>query len=156
MVVDETPQYNNDLKHKLHDLVALDKISSIEMISEQIGADEETTREWLSELVEEGSISGTLSEDGARFYSSDLKVSTAPIVAHEELLAKKKSIKSYHAKLLAITGIIMLILGTIVRSLRTIDFRFDNVGIAIYFIGLAIMIVGWILISRANPPEKIR
>ena len=155
MVVDQTSQYNNDLKHRLHDLIALDKISSIEMISEQIEADEETTREWLHELVEEGSISGTLSEDGTRFFTSELKVSTAPIVPHEEHISQRKFIKSYHAKLLAITGIIMLILGTIVRELRTIDFRFDNVGIAIYFIGLGIMVVGWILISRANPPEKI-
>ena len=155
MVVDHTSPYDDNLKFKLHELVAHGKMSSIEMISEQVGADEETTRDVLQELVEEGSISGVLSEDGTRFYSTDLRRTTAPIVPHDEYVLKNDVHDSKQGKIIAVTGIILLILGAIVRGLRTIDFRFDNVGTAVFMIGFIVLVVGWVLFSRANPPERV-
>ncbi len=154
MVIENTTSYH-DTKLRLHDLVTFSKISSIELISEQIGIDEETIKEFLQDLVDEGSIIGTLTEDGKRFYLSDVKISTAPIVTHEEYATKPQVKTTKHAKVISLTGIVMMVLGSILRSFVAIDIRFDNVGTAVFMLGIVVLVVGWMLISRANPPQKI-
>ncbi len=155
MVVDNTSHSYNDTKLKLHDLVSIYKMSSIEMISEQIGLDEETTKEYLQELVEEGSISGSISADGTRFFLSGITISSTPTVPHEEIPMVTGFHSSRQALAITLTGLIMIIAGSITRGLASIDFRFDNVGTAVFMMGLLILIVGWVLYSKANPPQIV-
>ncbi|TFG29469.1 hypothetical protein EU527_15850 [Candidatus Thorarchaeota archaeon] len=155
MVVDHSLPYLTDVKGKLHDLVELGKVSSIEMISELIAADEDTTKGLLHELLDEGSIHGKFSSDGRRFFLTNVKVSQAPIILQEECFTETKPTDTKTAKIIAVTGLMMLILGSITRNLANIDFRFDNLGTSVFMIGLVVLVVGWILVSRANPPQKI-
>ncbi|TFG33583.1 hypothetical protein EU527_07570 [Candidatus Thorarchaeota archaeon] len=155
MVVDHTSQYYSDMKVKLHEIIALGRVSSIEMISEQIGVEEEIVREYLQDLVEEGSIEGSLSSDGTRFFLADVKVSIAPVISNVDYGPEMKVADTKLAKIITLSGFIIIILGAIIRGFSSIDFRFDNVGTALFMIGLFTLIVGWIQISRANPPSRI-
>jgi hypothetical protein len=86
------------------------KMSSISMISEQLGIDENTTREYLQELVNEGELKGFLTEDGCRFFKSDAQITSAPIVGlHQELI--QETYDTRLGKLIFLSGIVLIVLG---------------------------------------------
>lgn len=156
MVVDNTPQAFIDMKMRLHEIVASDRISSIDMISDIIGVGEDAVRDSLQSLVEDGSIQGSFSSDGTRFYLSDVKISEAPVILSDNSVPEIKPPDTRQAKMVAIVGFLMLLLGTIIRGFSSIDIRFNNVGTVVFLLGLPVLIVGWILYSRSNPPSIIR
>jgi hypothetical protein len=132
------------------------KISSLATMSDMSGADEELVRFILEELVDEGTLEGTFTIDGQRFFLSEVKVSAAPVASSKDggYFIEKKDIKI--PRLVLITGVAIMVVGYIVRGLLMIADIMEQIGGAIFMIGLAVMITGWIMISRANLPSNIR
>ncbi|MFW9981531.1 MAG: hypothetical protein ACFFE3_06425, partial [Candidatus Thorarchaeota archaeon] len=143
-------------KTRLCQIVRESKISSIEKLSNLVGAQEEEAMQALQELVSEGSLNGSFTEDGRRFFLSDIRVSSAPIVGPADLGLEIEVKDTKLAKSVFIIGLVLIVSGYIIRGLTGIDELIQNVGFGILMIGLATLIAGWMMFSRKNPPENIR
>ncbi|MHA1909964.1 MAG: hypothetical protein ACW98Y_21910 [Candidatus Thorarchaeota archaeon] len=116
MIQDTTSSNPTQLKDNLRELVDHSNMSSIEMISEALGVDEELTTELLLQLVEDGILSGYLTEDGTRFYRSDVKKSDAPIasVIDELVIEPHERSNAFYVPLL---GLIVFIAGQVIHQI---------------------------------------
>jgi len=155
MTIDHiSPDYHH-YRERLYDIVAVNKISSIDMICKHSGIDEDSVRELLIELVEEGTINGDFSEDGSRFFLSDVRISDAPVLFRYED-PEVKEVNTSSAKIVGLTGLIALIIGWVFQRLAGIHPGMVNAGFALFMVGLAAMTAGCIQFSRQNPPDKLR
>jgi len=155
MVIDHKSPIHDDMQSRLYDTVALGKVSSLEMISNLVGIEEKSVRETIETLIEEGSLEGTFTADGKRFFQSDVKVSDAPKAGIQDKGLEMKSADTRSAKAIALTGFVMLILGQILRSLIAIHPGMETVGTAIFLLGLVILFAGGYQFSRLNPVTNV-
>jgi hypothetical protein len=155
MVIDHTLPNNNDLKSRLYEMVAVGKISSLEMISNLTGLDELLVREAIDELVNEGTLEGAFAENGRRFFLADVTTSVAPIAGARDQDLEIKKANTKNAKYIGIIGVVMLIFGQILRSLVALHPGMENAGTTFFMLGLVVLIVGWYQYSRLEPPSNI-
>ena len=106
MIIDHSSSNPVELKTRLWQIVLESKISSIEKLSDITGAEEEEARLALEELVSEGSLTGSFTEDGSRFFLSDVKTSDAPIIRPVDLAPETEVKDSKISKTVFISGII--------------------------------------------------
>jgi hypothetical protein len=155
MVVDSAPTEDTDVKTRVYQVVTQHRITSLEMIAQRAGLDEDATRVALQELVEDGSLTGVVSDDGMRFFMSDVRTSKAPVaLKHEEYEIEKADTKL--GKSVFIAGIVTMIAGYVVRGFVGIQPILEHVGSGILFIGMAVLVAGWLQVSRSMPPEELR
>ncbi len=145
-----------DLKTRLYQLVAENKISSLDMMSDMVGTDEELIRASLEELVNEGNLEGSFTPDGQRFFLSEVSVSTAPVAETKDNGYVIEEADTRNGRYVLISGIVMMIAGSIIRGLITITEVLETVGSAVFMVGLGVLIVGWLMISRAQPPSNFK
>lgn len=156
MIVDKSLSEPVDLKSKLYQLVSEHKMSSLDMIGDMIGAEEEDVRSLLEELVSEGNLNGSFTDDGQRFFLSDVTVSSAPVADTKDTGFAIKEGDSRNGKLVLISGFVMLVAGYIVRGLISFGEMMEAIGSAVFMVGLVVLICGWLMISKANPPSNIK
>lgn len=155
MIIDHNSRIQGDLIIRLYDTIAVAKVSSVEMMSEIIGIDEELVQEGIEELVKEGSLNGAFSDDKKRFFLSNVKTSSAPTSDNVDTGLEIKKPNTLPAIMVVITGVIMLAVGQFMRSLVYIHPGMENGGVAVFMFGFAIMLAGWYQYSRLNPPSKV-
>ncbi len=136
--------------------MAENKISSLDMMSDMVGTDEELIRASLEELVNEGNLEGSFTPDGQRFFLSEVSVSTAPVAETKDNGYVIEEADTRNGRYVLISGIVMLIAGSIIRGLITITEVLETVGSAVFMVGLGVLIVGWLMISRAKPPSNFK
>jgi hypothetical protein len=156
MIIDKSSSEISDLKTRLYQVVAENKISSLSMICGMIGAEEEQTRLIIEELVDEGTLEGSFTSDGQRFFLSKVKVSTAPIESSKDEGYVIEKADTRQGKMILLSGLAMMIAGYIVRGFVSIFEISEQVGTAVLMVGLAVLIIGWLMITRADPPSNIK
>ncbi|MBN2230943.1 MAG: hypothetical protein JW779_15265 [Candidatus Thorarchaeota archaeon] len=156
MVIDQTVSNYEDVRIKLYQSVVQGKISSLELISQMNEMDEDSVRQLLQELIDEGTIEGNITEDGKRFFLADAKVSDAPIILKHYSEPEIGKVNTKTAKILLLTGFLMMVAGSILRGLIIIHVGMENAGVALFMIGLVVLTAGWIQFSRSNPPSNIK
>ncbi|NHI90262.1 MAG: hypothetical protein EAX87_12120 [Candidatus Thorarchaeota archaeon] len=145
-----------DLKARLLHIITNEKISSLNMISSLTETDESQIRSILEELVDEGTLEGAFTEDGQRFFLSDIKVSSAPLAPNQDEGYSVKKVDTKLGKVVFMSGLVMMGAGYIARGLTTISTVMDSVGSAAVMIGFVVLIGGWLMITRADPPSNLR
>jgi hypothetical protein len=156
MIIEHSSSSPIELKSRLCQVVLENKISSIEKLSVLTGMEEEEARIVLQELVSEGSLSGKFTEDGLRFFLSDVKVSEAPIHAPADIEPEIEVKDTRVPKIVVLSGIILMAVGYILRGITTMGDIMENAGGAVFLVGLAVLLVGWLMFSRLNPPSEKR
>ncbi len=156
MIIEHSSSNPVELKTRLCQIVLDNKISSIETLSEITGTEEEEARLALHELVSEGSLSGSFTEDGSRFFLSDIKVSDAPIIGLVDLEPEIEVQDSKLSKTVVISGIVMMAVGYLLRGLVAMGEIIVNSGSVLFMIGLAVLVGGWMMFSKINPPSNVR
>ena len=156
MIIDKSSSELIDLKTRLYHVIVENKISSLSMICDMTGADEEQARLLLEELMDEGTLEGSFTSDGQRFFLSDVKVSTAPIAPTKDEGYVIEKANTRKGRLVLISGIVMMIGGSIVRGLTAISEMMGNIGVAVFMLGLVVLTGGWLMISRADPPSNLK
>ena len=156
MIIDHSSSNPIDLKTRLCQIIIESKISSIEKLSNLAGAEEEEAVQALHELVSEGSLNGKFTEDGKRFFLSDIKVSSAPVIGPVDLGLEIEVKDTKLAKSVFILGLVLMVSGYIIRGLTNVSELIQNVGFGILMVGLVTLIAGWMMFSRKNPPGNIR
>lgn len=157
MVLKTPPQISPEQKQDLIELLTEKKLSSIQMISEIMDIDQEVTTTLLKHLLEEGIVTGSLTEDETRFFSSYTKVSSAPTIPSveaDDIVEFEPN--SPAGKIAALSGILMLIIGAILRTFTFsgTGMNIEAAGTAVFMVGFPVLIAGWIIISKQNPPDN--
>jgi hypothetical protein len=151
MIVGETSGIRAESTVNLVELVERN-VSSIDLLSSQIGIAPEEIRRMLIELVEEGTLSGRLTSDGSRFYRSDVKTSDAPTIASApQLVIERRDTRP--GILIMLSGIIMFIAGNLLVNLNVEFSVLWSIGSAVILIGPLVLVAGMFYVSRLNPPE---
>ena len=156
MIIDKSSSELIDLKTRLYQIVAENKISSLSMISNMAGSDEELIRQTLEELVDEGALEGSFTSDGQRFFLSDVSVSTAPVAPTQDEGFIIEHAETKVPKLILLSGFVMMVVGYILRGLITIDAMMEPIGSAVFMVGLIVLIAGWLMLTKSNPPSNIK
>jgi hypothetical protein len=156
MIIENSSSNPLDLKTRLHEIVTQNKISSLSMMSDIAGIDEEQICSILEELLDEGILEGTITPNGHRFFLSDVKISSAPTAPIRDNGYVVEEIDTKIPKLVLILGIAMMVAGYIMRGFVTMLGILEHVGAAVVMVGLVVLIIGWLMISKANPPSNIK
>lgn len=156
MIIDTSSPEPVDLKTRLYHVVAENKISSLDKICSLIGADEVKARSLIEELVDEGTLEGSFTSDGQRFFLSDVRVSTAPVAPTKDEGYVIEKVNTKQGKLVFLAGLVLIISGFIGRGFANVNETMQNVGAAVLMIGFVVLIAGWLMISRADPPSNLK
>ncbi len=156
MIIDKSSPEPVELKTRLYQMVAENKISSLSMMSDMAGIDEEQIRATLEELVEEGFLEGSFTLDGQRFFLSEVEVSRAPISHNLDDGYVIEYADTKVPKLILLSGFVMMVVGYILRGLTTISLMMEHIGSAVFMVGLIILVGGWLMLTKANPPSNIK
>ena len=156
MIIEHSSSSPIELRTRLCQVVLDNRISSIEKLSELTGMEEEEARIALQELVSEGSLVGKFTEDGTRFFLSDVKVSEAPILAPADVGYEIETKSSKVPKMVVLSGMILIAIGFVLRGLTAFSQILENAGGAVIMIGLATLMVGCMMFSKMNPPSRKR
>ncbi|MHA1613637.1 MAG: hypothetical protein ACTSYJ_02265 [Candidatus Thorarchaeota archaeon] len=155
MVFESKSLNHENIESTLYDTVVSSKISSLEMISNLTGINEEIVYDTIESLVEVGSLEGSFTDDKKRFFLSDVKTSDAPILDNHDTGLEMKSADTKSAKAVALLGVVMLVFGQILRGLVAVHTGMESAGTAIFLIGLVVLFTGWLQFSRLNPVSTI-
>lgn len=71
-------------KDRLAHMVKDENLSSIEVMSDEVGVSQDEVRTMLQELLEQGVLKGRITEDGMRFFQDGAKVSEHPSIPTKE------------------------------------------------------------------------
>lgn len=153
MLQDSVSPNNEDVKSELLDLIREKKISSIQTMSSMIEKDHEDTLQILSELIEEGSLEGTIDENGRRFFNSSVKVSDAPVLSKHVEPEEPATRKTTKGKLGIIAGIGLIIVGEVIPREFLATYMLENLKIGLVFLGMAAFVGGLLYLSRSETPS---
>ncbi|MHA1960277.1 MAG: hypothetical protein ACW99U_08605 [Candidatus Thorarchaeota archaeon] len=147
MVLDITQQEYSDAKQLLEALVVEKQVSSIEVMSTEIGIDNENTRLLLEELVADGRIHGRISENGERFFKSAVRMSGGRVIPSHSMAASERA-DSRKGKYAILGGIVTFIVGQVFPdSLWSVPL-IGNLGIIFVFAGMAMILAGLFHMSQ--------
>lgn len=142
----------SDKKDELIDLVLMQNVSGIQIFADRLQITTEEVIELINELLEEGKLNGTLTEDGSRFFKSDVKLSAAPTIERDDVPPSFLSFNTRPAITIVILGFIIIVSGLVVNA-----FAFDvieqNFAAVLIFVGLMIILSGLYYISQRKTPS---
>ncbi len=127
-------------------------VSAIAILSEKLELDEEAIIELINELISEDKLHGMMSEDGARFFRSDAKVSDAPVIHRDDTMPEFLSYDTRPGKVIAIIGFIVLIGAGLINYYST-DVTEENFAAILFLVGLAIFLSGLYLVTKKETPD---
>jgi len=142
----------SDKKEILLDYVLKHNVSAIVTLSEKAKLRTEEVTDLLGELVAEGRLHGSFSEEGTRFYRSDAKVSEAPIIHRED---KEPEFLRYNTRpgyLTAIIGGLILVGGTAVNIYAT-DRTEQDFAAVLFLVGIVVLFAGLFFVAKRKTPS---
>ncbi|MBE0526570.1 MAG: hypothetical protein IH631_06475 [Candidatus Thorarchaeota archaeon] len=142
----------NEKKEMLVSLVNEHNVSAIITMSEKLKIEPEEVVELINELLSEGKLQGTITEDNMRFFKSDAKVSDAPVIEHEEKLPEFLTYDTRPGFAISIFGVIVLVGGSLV-SIYASDTSEQDFAAGLFLIGLLIMFGGLYLVAKHKTPD---
>lgn len=147
MVLNASPQELIDLKQTVEQLIEVHKYSSITEISEKLEIDEDSTRELIQDLIEDGSLEGRIDESGSRFFSSNVKVSTAPsLPSGPDIEVQRPDLGNGKYGLVA--GFVLFIISEVLPDFSIGFLAMEDLRGILIIISLAIIIASLMFLSR--------
>lgn len=142
----------SEKKEKLVSLVTEHNVSAIITMSEKLKIKPEEVLELINELLSEGKLLGTITEDNKRFFRSDAKVSHAPVIEREEAVPKFLNYNTKPGYIIAIIGGIILGSGAVINN-YAIDSTEQDIAAILFLIGLFVLFFGLFLVAKRNTPD---
>ncbi|TFH10042.1 MAG: hypothetical protein E4H14_03350 [Candidatus Thorarchaeota archaeon] len=142
----------SEKKEMVVNLIVKRNVSAIITLSEKLEIETEAVIELINELISEGKLQGTFTEDGKRFFRSDAKVSDAPVIEREDIMPEFLSYNTKPGYVIAIIGALILGGGAIVNIYATDATEYDFAAI-LFLIGILILFTGLYLVAKRNPPS---
>jgi hypothetical protein len=136
-------------KQELVRLVNKENVSSILLLADMLNLTNDEVRALIEESLADGSIKGTVTEDGQRFFKTDISVSDAPVIHSEEKLPAFMEFDTRPGRITSIIGLIIIAIGVIVFS----GMGQQDVGAIVVFAGVFLMFSGLFYLSRRKTPS---
>ncbi|MFW9918784.1 MAG: hypothetical protein ACFFED_04245 [Candidatus Thorarchaeota archaeon] len=141
----------SDKREMLVQLIMERDISSIQIMASDLLIDEDTIRDLLKELVEEGRLQGYITEDGRRFFRKDIPIHPSKKPKQEDVPEFMKY-NSTPGMFLAVIGITMMIMAGVLLALFPRIIYYENVGVSLLLIGVVVALSGCYYIGRRKTP----
>jgi len=141
-----------DLKSRVRDLVVNEDLSAVVLISQRLGVDEDSVRGAVREMIAEGVLSGYLTPDGSRFFRSDLRVSSAPALPHENQEPAFLRYNSRPGKAVAAIGFCIVLAGYLLLWLGSGNMTLQNYGLGLMLLGIVVAICGCYQVGSRKTP----
>jgi hypothetical protein len=142
----------SDKKEDAMNLILKGNVSAIQILSDRLEIAPDEVRKIIEELIEEGRLKGSLTEDGKRFFKREVKLSNAPSINREEKPPDFLNFNARPAITVAIVGVLIIAAGLIINSMFT-DIVGQNIATVLIFIGLCVTMVGMYLFSQRKTPS---
>ncbi len=141
-----------DKKSELVILVNKENVSAIRIIGDILEIASEEVIELIEELLAAGTIHGSLTDDGERFYKSEIKLSDAPVIPSGTQTPSFLKFDTRPGIITSIIGLAIITFGLILNSnvLFTLELDF---GAVVIFLGMFVLISGMYCLSRRKTPE---
>jgi hypothetical protein len=103
----------------------------------------------LNELVSEGILTGSVSDDERRFWKSDIKLSDAPVLHRDEAPPDFLAFDTRPGMVVSLIGLLFTIGGFV-----TLNTGLENdIGAIVISLGIIMLLVGLYLISGRKTPD---
>ncbi len=136
---------------KIQALVNNENVSSTLIIAGRLGVTPEEAITLLKKALDSGKIQGSLTEDGSRFYKSDVKLSDAPVIPTVDEEPGFMKFNTRPGIISSVLGFIVIACGATVYILA-IDIVEQDFGVVLIFFGLVILIVGLYYLAQRKTP----
>ena len=134
---------------QLIDMIENESVSAIQIMSRRLGLSEDSIREMLTQLLESGRIEGTLTEDGKRFFKSEVEISHSPVVGEKDEGPHFLEFNPMPGRITALIGFIIVVIGLGGYYLvDPFDFQLQSAFAGLLLIGLVIMLSGCYHLGR--------
>ncbi|MFW9835199.1 MAG: hypothetical protein ACFFEK_14460 [Candidatus Thorarchaeota archaeon] len=142
----------SDKKDEMMNLILKGNVSAIQILSDRLEITPDEVRIIIEELLEEGRLKGSLTEDGKRFFKSEVKLSDAPSIDREDNLPDFMNFNARPAITVTIVGFLIIAAGLIYNSMAT-DIVRQNIATVLIFIGLCVTMGGMYWFSQRKTPS---
>ena len=139
-------------REKLVHLVTIDDLSSVQMFSGELGISQEEVRILLTELTEEGTLKGYLTEDGKRYFKRDAKISEAPVMPREETVPDFLKFDTRPGKIAAVFGLILAAIGAYGLVNAGDNLQMENFSAVLTLIGAVVAMAGGFYLTMRKAP----
>ena len=139
-------------KQLLIKLIVDRNVSAIETVREKLGLSKEQVISLIEELQNEGRLHGTITSDEKRFFKSDVKMSQAPVIGHEDTAPAFLDYDVRPGITIATAGFGIILVGVVFNSFIFMQGSSDIAALC-FFIGAFILIIGLFLIARRKTPD---
>ncbi|MFW9850708.1 MAG: hypothetical protein ACFFF4_16390 [Candidatus Thorarchaeota archaeon] len=148
MLSETTSNQKVEIEDPIVEAIEKYKMSSIAMIASQLDMEEESVIDRIQELLSTGLLNGSLSEDQARFYRTDIVVSKAPIIRSNDQTVELEKPDTRAGKYAAYAGLASIIGGFVIRGLAGLEVSLSNMGASMILLGIIVLASGWLYVSR--------
>jgi len=142
-----------NMKERLIHLVTVDDLSSVQMMSSELGIPQEEVGTLLTELTEEGTLNGYLTEDGERYFRHDVKVSEAPVIDRKESVPDFMKFDTRPGKVAALFGLVVAVIGAYTLMTADGNLQIENIGAVLALIGVASIMAGLFYLTMRKTPS---
>ncbi len=142
----------SEKKDEMIELIMNQSVSGIQILTDRLEITSDEVIELINELLEEGELKGTLTEDGTRFFKSEVKLSAAPTIGRDDDQPDFMTFNARPAIVTMIVGFIIIVLGLIV-NVFALDVVEQSFAAILIFFGLMIFFAGLYLLSRRKTPS---
>lgn len=139
-------------REKLVHLITVDDLSSVQMFSGELGISQEEVRILLTELTQEGTLNGYLTEDGERYFKRDAEISKAPVIPRKEDVPDFMKFDTRPGKIAAVFGLALAAIGFYGLMTAGDNLQMENYGAALTLIGAVITMAGAFYLSMRKAP----
>jgi hypothetical protein len=138
-------------KSNLVELVNKENVSAIRIMADRLDIPPEEVRVLIDESLSEGTIQGSMTDDGERFFKSDIKLSEAPVLPSEDRAPEFLDFDTRPGLATSILGLAIIAFGLIANA-NAMDMVEQNFGAIVIFVGMIILFSGMYCLSRRKTP----
>lgn len=139
-------------KSKLVSLVNMENVSAIRILADRLEISSEEVTVLIEELLSEGKIHGSMTDDGERFFKSEIKLSDAPVIPGGDPTPAFMKFDTRPGIITSIIGLVVIAFGSIVITITPGIVGLDY-GTIIIFVGIVILFSGLYCLSRRETPS---
>ncbi len=139
-----------DIRGRLKSLVTEHHLSSIALLSQRLGVDPKIVQELLLTMVEEGTLRGRISDDGARFFRDDVTSEDHRVTSQSED-DELPAFMRYNERpgyIVAVLGLSIMSIAILLLQLSGSDIALENLSFVILLVGVFTMLCGCYHIGR--------
>lgn len=138
-------------KSDLIELVNKENVSAIRIMADRLDIEPDEVRTLIEESLSEGTLVGSMTEDGERFFKTEFKLSDAPVIHSEVKAPEFLEFDVRPGIAISIIGFVTIVFGIFINTI-TMDIIEQDFGAIVVFVGIIILFSGLFCLSRRKTP----